>query len=86
MDFVNTYCYETIQNLAVFSGFQMAFDKMATIFSGFQIVWLSDFRSHSKSRTFENQPLLGHLKSRQVQISDPHYGGGLISSKDTEMN
>ena len=42
--------------------------------------------AHSKSRTFENQPLLVHLKSRQVQISDPHCGGGLISSKDTEMN
>ena len=40
--------------------------------SGFQIVGLLDFRSHSKSRPFATQPLLDHSKSRLGQISDPH--------------
>ena len=33
---------------------------------------LLDFRSHSKSGPFANQPLFDHSKSRLVQISDPH--------------
>ena len=36
------------------------------------MVGLLDFRSHSKSRPFANQPLFDHLKSRLVQILDPH--------------
>ena len=41
------------------------------VMSWFQMVALPDFRSHSKSRPFANQPLYDHLKSRLVQISDP---------------
>ena len=40
--------------------------------SGFQMVELSDFRSHSKSGPYANQPLFDHSKSRLIQISDPH--------------
>ena len=40
--------------------------------SGFQMVGLPDFRSHSKSRPFATQPLLNHLKSRLGRISDSH--------------
>ena len=36
------------------------------------MVGLPDFRSHSKSRPFANQPLFDHCKSRLVWISDPH--------------
>ena len=35
------------------------------------MVGLPDFRSHSKSRPFANQPLLDHLKSRLGRILDP---------------
>ena len=42
------------------------------ILSGFQMVGLPDFRSHSKSRPFATQPVLDHSKSRLGQISDPH--------------
>ena len=46
---------------------------MAAIFlSGFQVVGLPDFRSHSKSGPCATQPLFHHSKSRLVQISDPH--------------
>ena len=34
---------------------------------------LPDFRSHSKSAPFTNQPLFNHSKSVCVWISDPHY-------------
>ena len=40
--------------------------------SGFQMVGLLDFRSHSKSGPFATQLLNDHLKSRLVRISDPH--------------
>ena len=36
------------------------------------MVGLPDFRSHSKTTPFATQPLLDHLKSRLVRISDPH--------------
>ena len=40
---------------------------------GFQMIGLPDFRSHSKSRPFANQPLFDHSKSRLVQLSNRHY-------------
>ena len=40
--------------------------------SRFQMVWLPEFRSHSKSRPFATQTLLDHSKSRLGWISDPH--------------
>ena len=45
---------------------------MAAILVGFQMVGLPDFRSHSKSGPFANQPLFDHSKSGQGRISDPH--------------
>ena len=40
--------------------------------SGFQMVRLPDFRSHSKSRPFATHSLLDLSKSRLGQITDPH--------------
>ena len=64
-----------------FSEFQMVFEKMAAICPDFK--WFGfDFRPHSKSRPFANQPLLDHSKSRLGQISDPH----CIRIKKTFLN
>ena len=52
------------------SGFQMVKTRWRLV--GFQMVGLPDFRSHSKSGPFTNQPLFDHLKSGQGRISDPH--------------
>ena len=52
------------------SGFQMVIWQNGCHLSGFQMVGLPDFRSHSKSRSFPTQPLLDHLKSRLGWISD----------------
>ena len=49
--------------LTFLSEFQMVFDKM--------VAFCPDFKSHSKYRPFETQPILDHSKSRQVRISDP---------------
>ena len=40
--------------------------------SGFQMVGLPDFSSHSKSRPFATKPLFDHLISRLVGISGSH--------------
>ena len=40
--------------------------------SGFQMVGLPNFRSHSKSGPFETKPLINHSQSRLVLISDHH--------------
>ena len=45
---------------------------MAAILVGFQMVGLPDFRSHSESGPFANQPLFDHSKSGQGRISDTH--------------
>ena len=41
-------------------------------FSGFQMIGLPDFRSHSKTRPFTTQPLLDHSKFRLGRMSDPY--------------
>ena len=41
-------------------------------FSGSPIVGVPDFRSHTKSGPFANQPFLDQSKSGRVWISDPH--------------
>ena len=46
--------------------------KIRNILSGFQMIGLSDFRSHSKSKPFATQPLFDHSKSILVWISDSH--------------
>ena len=42
--------------------------KMAAILVGFQMVGRLEFKSHSKSRPFANQPLFDHSKSGHVRI------------------
>ena len=62
----------TIQNPDVLAQISNGFWRNGNYSSKFQIVWLPNFRSHSKSRPFATQPLCDHLKSRLVRISDPH--------------
>ena len=49
-------------------GFQIVWQNGDHL-SGFQMVGLLYFRSHSKSGLFATQPLFGHQKSRLVQIT-----------------
>ena len=46
------------------------------------MVGLPDFRSHSKSGPFANQPLFDHSKSRLVQISDLYCTVAIWITKD----
>ena len=50
--------------------------------SGFQIVGLPDFRTHSKSWPFASQLHFNHFKSRLARISDPHYIAPICSHND----
>ena len=52
-----------------FSGFRMVIDKM---FNCWAFVHISNCWAARFQIPFETQPLFNHLKSRLVQISDPH--------------
>ena len=69
---VPTIKFWTIQNPDIFVWISNGFWQNGSNLSGFQMVGLPDFRSHSKSRPFATQPLFDHSKSRLVQISDLH--------------
>ena len=62
----------TISNPDDFVRISNSFWQNSSHLSRFQRVWLLDFRSHSKSGAFSNQPLFDHLKSKHVRISDTH--------------
>ena len=47
--------------------------KIQIFLTRFQMVGLSDFRYHWKSKPFPIQPLFAYSKSRLVQISSPHF-------------
>ena len=53
------------------SGFQMVWQNGGHL-SRFQLVGLPDYRSNSKFRPLETNPLFDHSKFRLVRISDPH--------------
>ena len=63
---------KNIQNLDTFIQILNGCWKNGSHLSTFQMIGLPDFRSHWKSGPFETQPLINQLKSRLVQISDPH--------------
>ena len=65
-------CRFTIWNWTIWNPDFNDFGQNGGHLPWFQIVGLADFRFHLKSGTFATQPLLNHLKSRLVWISDPH--------------
>ena len=62
----------TIRNPDVFVQISNSFWQNGNNFSRFKMVGLLGFRSWTKSRQFETQPLFDLSKSRLVRISNPH--------------
>ena len=69
----------TIQNPDFFVGISNVFWQNSRHLFKFQVIWLPDYKSHSKSGSgpFANQPLFEDLKSRGIPISDSHCAAGI---------